>query len=90
MAKVTFEFHDESLNQIVTDYCEMFGYRSEIENEEGEPIPNPQSPIDFATNRIITDAKRNCSEHQRKKGYALVDAEVNSRLSAVVVSVTVE
>ena len=90
MAKVTFELPQESLDQIVNDYGQMFGYHDTIEDAEGNPIPNPQSKLEFASNRIIQDVKQNCAQHQREKGYALVDAAVESRLSAVEVTVTVE
>jgi len=90
MSKVTFEFPAESLSQIVTDYCEMFGYRATVEDDEGNGIPNPQSPTQFATNKIIEHAKAVSREHQRKKGYAMVDAAVNAKVASVDVTVTVE
>jgi len=90
MAKVTFEFPAESLSQVVNDYCEMFGYRETVEDEEGNSIPNPQGKTDFATSRIIQDAKKVSAEHQRKKGYAAVDAAVVAKIGSVAVVVTVE
>lgn len=90
MAKVTFEMPDESLAEIVSNYSEMFGYRELIPDADGNAVPNPESPVTFTANRIISDAKKNCSEWQRQRGYAQVDAAIADKLAAVNVIVTVE
>lgn len=89
MAKVTFEFPDDSLDQLVSDFCERYGYQDEIEAEEGGVIPNPQSRVSFAASRIISDAKAVSYEHQRQKAYRAINDSLSSRIASVAVTVTV-
>lgn len=88
MAKVTFEFPDDSLDQLVSDFCERYGYCEEVQID-GETVPNPQSRISFAASRIISDAKAVSYEHQRQKAYRAISEALASRLGAVAVTVTV-
>lgn len=90
MVKITFEFPDESLNQLVSDFCERYGYQDEIEDADGNPIPNPQSRVNFVASKIISDAKAVSYEHQRQKAYRAINEQLSERLSAVSVTVTVE
>lgn len=89
MAKITFEFPDESLDQLVADFCERYCYQEEIEDADGNKIPNPQSRIDFTASKIISDAKAISYEHQRQKAYRAINEQLSERLSAVSVTVTV-
>lgn len=60
MATITITIADADLNRVVTDMCTFGGYQAEIPQLIGPPLPNPQTPNQFARQMVVNFVKSCC------------------------------
>lgn len=48
-----FDIPDAKAGAIIDAFCERHGYEDTIENDAGEPVPNPQPKATFFKERVL-------------------------------------
>lgn len=64
MAQITINIADSDLSRVVTDICGYYNYQSTILDNSGNPIPNPQTPNQFARAMIVQGIKNICAVYE--------------------------
>ncbi len=60
---------------MLSDFCEQYGYQEEIDDGEGELVPNPISKVEFANERIESFIREtvNATRIRRAKEAAIIE-----------------
>ncbi len=72
--------------QVIQEISEQFGYQATVPDPEGgEPIPNPQSRLDFAKRVVATYFGDIVKDRLTAKGAAHAKAQLDAAFSQVVI-----
>lgn len=94
MASITFSFPDESAPLIAAAFCNTYGYQTQVPDpaNPGQLIPNPQSPDEFARQKVADYVRDVCRAYiaQQKLAEAQTQARqlAQQQVDAIPVTIT--
>ena len=58
MAQITISINDNDVSRVLDAFETKFGYQSQVPDGDGNPIPNPESRVQFAKRMLAVEIKR--------------------------------
>jgi len=85
MAKSTYSIPDETAAEVITCYCEIYGYQPTIDDQ-----PNPETPLAFTERIIFNGIRQTVADWKLSKLRQEQEEKLRNEIASIAVEIVRE
>lgn len=89
MTQIIFNMGDDVAAKVTEAFCRRFGYQPIVADGEGNPIQNPQSPAEFAQQKVVDYVRSVVIEDGIQQAIEAVRVTIPEQVNSIPVTVEV-